>query len=97
MSSDVGGDKTATDERLKGTNGHKSVAEQIELLKTDLSGLAEEVTGLTKEKIGGAVADVQQAAAGKVDDVTQAIRRQPMQATAIAVGIGFMFGLLISR
>lgn len=96
MSSDAGSQKTM-DEKTKGANGHKSVAEQIELLKNDLSGLAQEVTGLTKEKIGGAVADVQNVAAEKVDDMTESIRRQPMQATAIAIGIGFVFGLLLSR
>lgn len=96
MSNDVSGEKTMED-RMKGANGHKSVAEQIALLKSDLSGLAEEVTGLTKDKIGGAVADVQNAAVEKVDDITASIRNQPMQATAIAIGIGFVFGLLLSR
>lgn len=93
MSSDVTGDNAAK----AASNGSRGVAEQITLLKNDLSGLAREVTGLTKGKIDDAVGGAQEAAAGKVDDLTVAIRRQPMQATAIAVGIGFVFGLLLAR
>jgi ElaB/YqjD/DUF883 family membrane-anchored ribosome-binding protein len=92
MSSDVTEDKGA-----KASNGTKGVSEQITLLKNDLSGLAKEVTNLTKGKIDETVGGVQDAAAGKVDDLTKAIREQPMQATAIAVGIGFVFGLLLAR
>ncbi|MEQ1696343.1 MAG: hypothetical protein ABL901_10940 [Hyphomicrobiaceae bacterium] len=92
MSSDVTEDKGA-----KSTNGTKGVAEQITLLKNDLSGLAKEVTSLAKEKIDETVGEVQDAAAGKVDDITNAIRHQPMQATIIAAGIGFVFGLLLTR
>lgn len=92
MSSDVTVDKGA-----KAPNGTNGVAEQISLLKSDLSGLAQEVTNLAKGKVSEAAGEVQDAAAGKVDDITNAIRQQPMQATAIAVGIGFVFGLLLSR
>jgi ElaB/YqjD/DUF883 family membrane-anchored ribosome-binding protein len=93
MSSDVTGESAAK----AASNGTKGVAEQITMLKNDLSGLAKEVTGLTRDKIDEAVVGVQDAAVDKVGDVTDAIRRQPMQATAIAVGIGFVFGLLLSR
>ena len=93
MSSDVTAENTAK----IATNGTKGLAEQITMLKNDLSGLAKEVTGLTKGKIDEAVGGVQEVAADKVDDITGSIRRQPMQATAIAVGIGFVFGLLLTR
>lgn len=93
MSSDVTSDSNAK----AAANGTKGVADQITMLKNDLSGLAKEVTGLTKGKLDDALSDAQDAAAGKVDDLTVAIRRQPMQATAIAVGIGFVFGLLLAR
>ncbi len=93
MSSDVTGDHAAK----AASNGTKGVTEQITLLKSDLSSLAKEVTDLTKGTIDGAIGGVQDAAVGKVDDLTVAIRRQPMQAAAIAVGIGFVFGLLLSR
>ena len=93
MSSDV----TSENAAKAASNGTKGVAEQITMLKNDLSGLAREVTDLTKGKVDEAVGGVQEAAAGKVDDLTGAIRRQPMQAAAIAVGIGFVFGLLLAR
>lgn len=92
MSSDVSEQKGA-----KTSNGSNGVAEQITLLKNDLSGLAKEVTNLTREKLDETVGGVQDAAADKVDDLTKAIRDQPMQAAVIAAGIGFVFGLLLTR
>ena len=92
MANDMNEDKSA-----KIANAQKGIAEQISMLKTDISGLAKEVTDLTKHKVDEAVSDVKETANEKVDDLTAAIRKQPMQATAIAVGIGFVFGLLLSR
>jgi ElaB/YqjD/DUF883 family membrane-anchored ribosome-binding protein len=81
----------------KATNGYKAVADQITLLKNDISGLAKEVTGLTKGKIDDTVAGLQDTAATKADDLAAAIRNEPMKATAIAAGIGFIVGLLLAR
>ena len=43
------------------------------------------------------VEDVQDKAMEKLGDVEAAIRRNPSQAAAIAAGIGFVVGLILSR
>jgi ElaB/YqjD/DUF883 family membrane-anchored ribosome-binding protein len=81
----VGGSKTQT------------ISEQIELLKTDLSGLAQTVTGLAKEQIGEKAGEVQAVAGEKAGELQAAIRSNPMQSAAVAAGIGFVIGLLMTR
>ena len=49
------------------------------------------------EQIGTSVEDVQDKAKEKIGDVEAAIRRNPSQAALIAAGIGFVFGLILSR
>ena len=46
---------------------------------------------------GTSVEDVQDKAKEKISDVEAAIRRNPSQAALIAAGIGFVFGLILSR
>ena len=74
-----------------------SVADQIALLRTDLSGIASTVSDLAKEQIGEAVGDMRAAASERANNVETAIRAKPMQSAAIAAGIGFALGLLITR
>lgn len=73
------------------------VADQIALLRKDLSGLAHTVTGLANEQLGEAAGEVRHLAADKASDVQAAIRANPMQSAAVAAGIGFMLGLLMTR
>lgn len=74
-----------------------ALSEQIALLRNDLSGLADTVTGLAKEQFGDTIEGAQNAAADKAGELTAAIRSKPMQATAIAAGLGFVVGLLMTR
>ena len=74
-----------------------AISDQIALLRNELSGLAETVTGLTKEQLSDKLADVQHVATDKAGEMTAAIRSNPMQSTAIAAGIGFVIGLLMTR
>lgn len=49
------------------------------------------------EKAGEAVASVKHAAAENFDKVESAIRRNPLAAASIAVGIGFLLAVLARR
>ena len=75
----------------------QAVSDQIALLRKDLSGLAETVTGMTKAEIAEKIGDAQTVAADKASELQANIRSNPMQAAAIAAGIGFVLGLLLTR
>ena len=88
---------TSNEVRPKSAASKQSVVDQIALLRSDLSGIANTVTGLAKEQLGETVGDVRDVAQHKADDVKSAIRANPMQSAAIAAGIGFALGLLMAR
>jgi ElaB/YqjD/DUF883 family membrane-anchored ribosome-binding protein len=73
------------------------ISDQIELLRTDLAGLAVTVTGMAKEQFGETLEGAQTAAADKAGEMTAAIKTNPMQSIAIAAGVGFVVGLILSR
>lgn len=75
----------------------QSVSDQIALLRSDLSGIANTVTGLAKEQLGETAGEIRGMAADKAGDVKSAIRTNPMQSACIAAGIGFAVGLLMTR
>ena len=74
-----------------------SVVDQIALLRSDLSGIANTVTDLAKEQLGETAGDIRDVAEDKANDIKSAIRAKPMQSAAIAAGIGFAVGLLMTR
>ena len=90
-----------TSERPKSTaandSGNKSVADQISLLRSDLTGIAEKVTGLNKGQIEHTVSDWEHRAQESRSDFEKAVRRQPAKSAAYAVGAGFLLGLLLTR
>lgn len=69
----------------------------VDTLKDELSNLAATVQTLASEQFGSTAAQVQQTAATKVSDLEAAIRKSPTQAAAIAVGMGFLVGLMLTR
>ncbi len=73
------------------------VGDNVQALREDISSLAESVKRLATEQLGSSVEDLQDKAKEKVSDVEAAIRRNPSQAALIAAGIGFVFGLILSR
>jgi ElaB/YqjD/DUF883 family membrane-anchored ribosome-binding protein len=83
------------------TSGTRSAAadvgDNVQALREDISSLAESVKRLAAEQIGTSVEDVQDKAKEKIGDVEAAIRRNPSQAALIAAGVGFVFGLILSR
>jgi ElaB/YqjD/DUF883 family membrane-anchored ribosome-binding protein len=73
------------------------VGDNVAALRADIASLADSVKRLAAEQIGTSVEDVQDKAMEKLGDVEAAIRRNPSQAAAIAAGIGFVVGLILSR
>lgn len=83
------------------TSGSRSAAsdvgDNVQALRDDIASLAESVKRLAAEQLGSSVEDIQGKAKEKVGDIESAIRRNPSQAALIAAGIGFVFGLILSR
>ena len=73
------------------------VGDNVQALREDIASLAVSVKRLAAEQIGTSVEDVQDKAKEKISDVEAAIRRNPSQAALIAAGIGFVFGLILTR
>lgn len=69
------------------------ISVQIETLKSEFSDLAGKVAMAAKEQAG----ELQHAAADQTQELRKTIRANPMQATLVAAGIGFIFGLLMTR
>lgn len=88
----------ASDTSAAGTRSASSeVGDNVQALREDIASLAESVKRLATEQLGSSVEDIQDKAKEKVGDVEAAIRRNPSQAALIAAGIGFVFGLILSR
>jgi ElaB/YqjD/DUF883 family membrane-anchored ribosome-binding protein len=73
------------------------VGDNVQALREDIASLAQSVKRLASEQLGTSVEDLQDKAKEKVGDVEAAIRRNPSQAALIAAGVGFVFGLILSR
>jgi ElaB/YqjD/DUF883 family membrane-anchored ribosome-binding protein len=73
------------------------VGDNVQALREDISSLAESVKRLASEQLGSSVGDVQDMAKEKISDIEASIRRNPSQAALVAAGIGFVFGLILSR
>lgn len=83
---------TATQQSKSG-NGSDDLRDQIATLRRDLSELTETVRKQAKNQLG----ETQERAAAKVDEFEDEIRRKPITAAAIAAGVGFLIGAIISR
>jgi ElaB/YqjD/DUF883 family membrane-anchored ribosome-binding protein len=79
--------------RTSSTGSNEELREQLEALKTDFANLSETV----RKQASRGIEDAQEYAADKVEDLEAQIRRNPIQATAIAAGIGFLIGAILSR
>lgn len=84
-----------TDKGRKGSGNAdtRELAAEIEALRNDLQSLGNTVTRLANKQIGR----VQDVASEKAQEAEEAIRRNPLTAVAIAVGLGFLFGLITRR
>jgi ElaB/YqjD/DUF883 family membrane-anchored ribosome-binding protein len=79
------------------TGAAADVGDNVAALRSDIAALADSVKRLAAEQLGSGVEDAQDKAMEKLGDVEAAIRRNPTQAAAIAAGIGFVVGLILSR
>jgi ElaB/YqjD/DUF883 family membrane-anchored ribosome-binding protein len=75
----------------------KAVGDDVDALRSDIASLASSVSKLATETLGSTVGDVQAKAGEKLGDLESTIRRNPTQSAMVAVGIGFLFGLLLTR
>ncbi|MGD9502280.1 MAG: hypothetical protein AB7V40_07320 [Methyloceanibacter sp.] len=69
------------------------LADQIDAIRADLQNLSSTVGRIANKGLNRA----QDKAMATASDAEEAIRRSPLQAVAIAVGVGFLFGVLTRR
>jgi ElaB/YqjD/DUF883 family membrane-anchored ribosome-binding protein len=89
----------ATDDVRATTYGaaKKEIGDEIDTLRSDIASLASTVSRLAAEKAGSAFEDTQAVAGEKLGDLEKAIRENPTQSALIAVGVGFLVGLILNR
>lgn len=75
----------------------KEVQDDVEALRSDIASLASSVSKLASEKVGSAAGEAQAMAKEKLGDIESAIRQNPTQSALIAVGVGFLIGLVLTR
>ena len=91
---------TSTDQGTPGaarSTAASDIGDNVQALRQDIASLADSVKRLAAEQVGTSVEDVQDKAKEKISDIEASIRRNPSQAAMIAAGIGFVFGLILSR
>jgi uncharacterized protein YjbJ (UPF0337 family) len=69
------------------------LAEQIEAMRADIQTLTSSVARIANKQIGRA----QDRAIEAANDADDAIRRNPLSAVAIALGLGFVYGVFTRR
>lgn len=79
--------------RSGGTGDADELAKQIDAIRADLQNLTSTVGRIANKGLNRA----QDKAMATATDAEEAIRRNPLQAVAIAVGLGFLFGVFIRR
>ena len=71
----------------------QELAEQIETIRAEVQNLTSTVGRIANKQLGRA----QDKAVEAASQAEEAIRQNPLQAVAIAVGLGFLFGVLTRR
>jgi len=66
---------------------------QLEAIRADMQNLSSTVSGIASKQMNRA----QDMAMDKKQDAEEAIKRNPLQAVAIAAGLGFLFGVFTRR
>ena len=69
------------------------IADQIDAIREDLQNLTSTVGRIANKQLNRA----QDKAMATASEAEEAIRRNPLQSVAIAVGVGFLFGVLTRR
>jgi ElaB/YqjD/DUF883 family membrane-anchored ribosome-binding protein len=84
-STDTSGKKTSREA--------EELADQIEAIRADLQSLSSTVGRIANTQMGRA----QDKAIETANQAEEAIRQNPLSAVAIAVGLGFLFGVFTRR
>ena len=93
MSSTEGDIRTGAAKRGAGARDTEDLANQIEAIRADLQNLTSTVGRIASKQVNRA----QDRARETAYEAEEAIRRNPLQSVAIAVGVGFLFGVLTRR
>ena len=71
----------------------EELAREIEAIRSEVQNLTSTVGRIANKQLGRA----QDKAVEAASQAEEAIRQNPLQAVAIAVGLGFLFGVLTRR
>jgi ElaB/YqjD/DUF883 family membrane-anchored ribosome-binding protein len=71
----------------------EDLAKQIDAIRADMQDLTSTVKGIANKQINRA----QNKAMETAQEAEDAIKRNPLQAVAIAAGLGFLFGVFTRR
>ena len=71
----------------------QELAAQIEAIRADMQNLTSTVSRIANTQMGRA----QEKAMETAQDAQETIKRNPLQAVAIAAGLGFLFGVFTRR
>jgi ElaB/YqjD/DUF883 family membrane-anchored ribosome-binding protein len=71
----------------------QELANQIDAIRADIQNLSSTVGRIANKQINRA----QDKAVDAANEAEEAIRRNPLSAVAIAVGLGFLFGVFTRR
>ncbi len=90
--------------RKPAAGGSDELADEIKAIRDDLQSLSETMSRIARGQMGKAqsaakqqLGHAQDVANQKMGQAEDAIRRNPLSAVAIAVGLGFLFGLMTRR
>jgi len=75
----------------------QGLSEDMDQIAKDLAGLREDLKWLTDDvkRLGGhQIESMQDTANAALEETAAAIRRNPLKAVAIAIGAGFIYGVL---
>lgn len=93
MSSSDSDIRTGAAKRGAGGREAEDLVNQIESIRADLENLTSTVGRIASKQVNRA----QDRAKETAYEAEEAIRRNPLQAVAIAVGLGFLFGVFTRR
>jgi ElaB/YqjD/DUF883 family membrane-anchored ribosome-binding protein len=93
MSSAESDIRTGAAKRGAGARDAEDLANQIDAIRADLQNLTSTVGRIASKQVNRA----QDRAKETAYEAEEAIRRNPLSAIAIAVGLGFLFGVFTRR
>jgi ElaB/YqjD/DUF883 family membrane-anchored ribosome-binding protein len=93
MSSSDSDIRAAAAKRSAGGRDADDLAKQIDAIRADLQNLTSTVGRIAGKQVNRA----QDKAVDTAHEAEEAIKRNPLQAVAIAVGLGFLFGVFTRR